>query len=507
MAALELQTSPRTPAPGHPEWLDPATHGGMSGADPRRWHAFIVVVIAAFMDILDASVVTLAVPFIQRDLGASYGQVQWVLAAYTLTFATTLITGGRLGDAFGRKRVFLCGIGGFTTASVLCGLARTPELLIAARVLQGVMAGVMVPQVLSIIQASFPPRERGAAFGVYGAVLGLGNVAGPLVAALLLQANPLGLEWRPIFLINVPIGVLTLLGVAALVRECRASDSVRLDLGGVVLVSTSLLLLMYPLVSGRELGWPAWAFWSMAAAIPGLALFAAYERQTARRGGSPLLNMALFARRSFVGGLLVNLTLLAAASGFFLVYVVLVQVGLGFSALDAGLTALPWPLGIAAASGASVQLAPKIGRRLPSLGTALMTLGMVGLSLALTVVGSAISGWHLVPGLLMGGLGMGLVMPTLTDFVLAGVPPHDYGAASGVLNTTMQVGSAVGVAAIGLVFFSLVGTLPAAGDGREVFTGAARTTLWYEAGLFATSFLLVRLLSSKPLRHTEGGTE
>jgi EmrB/QacA subfamily drug resistance transporter len=429
---------------------------GAEQADPRRWQALVVVAIAAFMDILDASIVILAVPFIQRSLGATYAQMQWTIAAYTLTFAVTLITGGRLGDIFGRKRVFLLGIAGFTLSSALCGLAATPEMLIAARVLQGAMAGVMVPQVLSIIQTSFPPRERGAAFGVYGAVIGLGNVAGPILAAVLLQGDLFGLDWRPIFLINLPIGLVTFAGVLALVRESRAPQALRLDPIGMVLVSAGLLLLLYPLVQGRELGWPAWTFAALAASLPVLAIFAVYEGRKARADGSPLVEMGLFRQRAFVGGLLVTLALLGGLVAFFLVYILYVQVGLGFSALHSGLTALPWPLGIVLASGASVQLAPRIGRPLLNAGFALMALAMGGLILAINLAGSEISGWHLAPSLFLGGFGMGLIMPTLMDFILAGVSGRDAGAASGVISTTMQVGSAAGIAVLGLIFFNLL---------------------------------------------------
>ena len=221
-------------------------------ADPRRWRALWVVLLAACMDLLDATVVLLALPFIQRDLGSSDAQVQWTVAAYQLASAALLITGGRLGDIFGGKRLYLVGVAGFTAASALCGRAASPALLIGARVLQGALAGLMVPRVLSLIQASFPPRERGAALGAFGAVLGLGNVGGPLIAGLILQADLLGLGWRPIFLLNLPLGLVALVGVWALQRDSRAPHPLRPDLPGVALATTALLLVLYPLVQGRE---------------------------------------------------------------------------------------------------------------------------------------------------------------------------------------------------------------------------------------------------------------
>lgn len=425
-------------------------------ADPRRWRALGLILLGAFMDILDATVVTLAIPFIQRDLGASYAQMQWVLAGYQLAFATLLITGGRLGDIFGRRRLYLWGVAGFSAASVLCGLARSPEMLIVARVAQGALGGLMVPQVLSLIQASFQRRERGAAFGVYGAVLGLSNVAGPFIAGLLLQGNVFGLEWRPIFLMNLPIGLVTFLGAVALVRESRSEHPLHLDLGGVVLAAAGLLLVLYPLVQGREMGWPAWSFVALAAAVPMFAGFALYEWRKTRADGSPLIPTTLFGQRAFVGGLLVALCLFAGIVAFFVVYAVFVQVGLGLSPIQAALGGVAWPVAISVASGLSIQLAPRIGRALLSLGTALLVLGMGMLIIALRLAGADVTVWHFVPGMFIRGFGMGMVVPTLTDFVLAGVSERDAGAASGVINTIMQVGGAAGVALIGVVFFGLL---------------------------------------------------
>jgi EmrB/QacA subfamily drug resistance transporter len=467
---------------------------GAFEADPGRWKALWVVLIAAFMDILDATVVFLALPFVQRELGASDAQVQWTVAAYQLSFAALLITGGRLGDVFGRKRLYLLGVAGFTAASALCGLAPSAAVLIGARAIQGALAGLMVPQVLSIIQAGFPPRERGAAFGAFGAVLGLGNVGGPLVAGLILQADLFGLGWRPVFLMNLPLGLVALAGVWALQRESRAPRPPRLDLPGVALATTALLLVLYPLVQGRELGWPAWSWALMAAAVPVLGLFALHERRKARLDGSPLVPPDLFGRRAFVAGLLLALALFAGVTSFFLVYSLLAQVGLGMTPLQAGLVGLPWPLGIAVASGASVELAPRIGRRLLGLGALLMAAGMGALVLALRLGGAGVAGWQLLPGLALGGLGMGMVAPTLTDFVLAGVPQRDAGAASGVVNTAFQVGGAAGVAAVGTLFFALLA------DGTG-FVAAAERVLWCQVGAFALAFLLVPLLPERPHAH------
>src|ERR1700728_1775675 len=254
-------------------------------SDPRRWLTLGILLLAAFMNLLDVSIVNIAIPSIQRDLHASYADVPRDLAGYTLAYALVLITGGRLGDTFGRKRLFLIGVIGFTIMSALCGAAQSPGMLIGCRVVQGAMGAIMVPQVLSVIQVIFPPAERIKALAGFGITAGLGTVSGPLISGLLIQHNLFGLDWRPIFLINVPVGILAGAASAVLVRESRGPPPPQLGPVGVILVSAALLLLLYPLVQGRQLGWPAWSFVSMAAAVPVLAAFIGYERFKGRRDG------------------------------------------------------------------------------------------------------------------------------------------------------------------------------------------------------------------------------
>ena len=426
--------------------------------DPRRWVALVVVLLAAFMDIVDTSIVLVAIPSIREDLGASYTAIQWTVAGYTLAFALGLITGGRLGDIFGRKRMFLLGVAGFTVASALAGLATTPAMLVGARVLQGAMAALMVPQVLSIIQVSFPPKEQRTAYGAYGAMLGLGAVAGPLLGGVLIGADLFGLGWRPIFLINLPVGIFALFAASVIVRESKSPLALRLDLVGAVIVTIGLLALIYPLVQGRALGWPAWAFGSMVASIPILAVFALYERRKTRIDGSPLVVLGLFRQRAFVAGLAVSLIFFSGIAGFFLVMMLYLQAGLGFPALRAGLTILPFEVGLFVASGLSVRLAPRMGRRVTSLGALLMAAGMAGLIVTIDRYGTGVGPWEFLPALVVCGLGLGLVAPTLVDVILAGVHHRDAGSASGVLNTNLQLGGAIGVALIGVVFFGLLGT-------------------------------------------------
>jgi EmrB/QacA subfamily drug resistance transporter len=428
------------------------------GADPRRWVALAVVLIAGFMQLVDISIVNVAIPSIQRDLDATYSQIQWVLAGYQLAFAVMLITGGRLGDIYGRKRLFMTGMAGFVLASALCGLAQSMGMLIGSRVFQGLMGAIMFPQILSVIQVTFPPRERGTAFGLFGATIGLATITGPLVGGLLINADLFGLEWRPIFLVNVPIGIAALAVATRYLAESRAPRALRPDPLGVAIVTVGLLLLVYPLVQGRDLDWPLWTFLSIAASVPVLIGFGIYERHKKARDGSPLVDMDLFRQRSFVPGLLVAGIFFMGIPAFFLTFSLWLQIGLGFSALHAGLTGAPFAVGSAVASTASVRLAPSLGRRILSIGALLLVAGMVGLIWTVGRYDGAVRSWQLLPALLVCGLGLGCVVAPLVTVVLAGIRGQDAGAASGVLSTVQQVGGAVGVALVGVIFFGLLGS-------------------------------------------------
>ncbi len=430
--------------------------------DPRRWLTLIVLLLAAFMNLLDVSIVNIAIPSIQRNLHASYGDVQWALAGYTLAYALLLITGGRLGDIFGRKRLFLIGVTGFTLLSALCGAAQTPGMLIASRVVQGAMGAIMVPQVLAVIQVIFPPKERIKALAGFGITAGLGTVSGPLLGGLLIQHNLFGLDWRPIFLINVPVGILAVIASAILVRESRAPRPPRLDPVGVGLITAALLLLLYPLVQGRQLGWPAWTFISMAASVPVLAAFIGYERVKARRDGSPLVQLRLFRERGFSAGMAIAVAFFLGIASFGLVLTLFLQLGLGFTPLHAGLTFLPFSLGVLAASAAAARLAPKFGRGVTMAGALIIAAGMAGVIAAVHHDGAAVSTWDLVPALVAVGLGLGMVIAPLADIVLDGVQAQDAGSASGVFNTGLQLGNSIGIAVIGVIFFGLLGSQSAA---------------------------------------------
>ncbi|MFF4601540.1 MFS transporter [Streptomyces sp. NPDC001339] len=472
-------------------------------ADRRRWIALAVVLTASFMDLVDATIVNIAIPSIQRDTGATFSALQWVTAGYALAFALGLITGGRLGDIFGRKRLFLLGMAGFTAASALCGLAATPGMLVGARVLQGAMAALMVPQVLAIIHVSFPANERGKVFGMFGAVIGLGAVCGPLIGALLTEGNLFGLEWRPIFLINLPVGVVGMLLGRRFITESRSPNALRLDLIGTALATAGLLMLLYPLTQGRESGWPLWGFVSMAASPLVLAAFVRYERAKSRKDGSPLVELSLFRVRTFAAGAGVQLTFGVVSGLFFLIWTLYMQLGLGWSPLRAGLTGVPFSLACSVAAGMSVQkLVPRFGRKVLQAGALIMLAGALLYIWQAGHYGTAMQSWQMAPAMLLMGAGMGLIVAPITDVAISEVPAEHSGSASGIFNTTGQLGMALGLGLSSVAFFGVVGDTGESGGAvagaaaRTAFINATTHSLWWISGglvlVFGLLFLLPR---------------
>ncbi|MEW2631664.1 MFS transporter [Streptomyces sp. NPDC048389] len=513
--------------------------GPEAATDRRRWIALAIVMTAAFMDLVDVTIVNIAIPSIQRDLGASFGAIQWITAGYALAFAAGLITGGRLGDIYGRKRLFLVGITGFTLASALCGFAANAEMLVGSRLLQGATAALMVPQVLSIVHVTFPAHERGKVFGLFGAVVGLGAVSGPLLGALLTQWNLFGLEWRPIFLINLPVGIAGLVLGRKFILESRAPKALRLDLVGVVMITAALLMLIYPLTRGRELGWPLSGHLCMAGSLLVFAAFVAYERHKTRKDGSPLVELSLFKVKSFAAGIAVQLTFGVVMGIFFLVWTLYMQQGLGWTPLRAGLTGVPFSIAVSAAAGMSVQLlVPRFGRKVLQAGAATMAAGLVIYIWEADRYGTAIQSWQMIPPLVVMGVGMGLIVAPLTDAVLSEVPREHAGSASGLINTTAQMGTALGLGLVSLVFFGSIDASAEAARGGtgggsigessggsadastggpvgdhvsgpdatgSAFVEAFGNSLWWVAGVLLVIFVVMFALPARPKQHVEGG--
>ncbi|MFD5287641.1 MFS transporter [Streptomyces rochei] len=476
-----------------------------AAGDRRRWYALAIVMTAAFMDLVDVTIVNIAIPSIRQDEGASFSQIQWITAGYALAFAAGLITGGRLGDIHGRKRVFLVGVGGFTVASALCGLAVDPEMLVASRILQGAMAALMVPQVLSIVHATFPAHERGKVFGLFGAIVGLGAVSGPLLGALLTEWNLFGLAWRPIFLINLPVGVAALVLGGRYITESRAPRALRLDLVGVALVTLGLLMLVYPLTRGRELGWPLWGHLSMAGAFAVLAVLVAYERRKKLRDGSPLVELELFRVKSFAAGIAVQTVFGIALGIFFLVWTLYMQDGLGWSPLRAGLTGVPFSVAVSVAAGVSVQkLVPRFGRKVLQAGALVMAAGVLLYLWEAGHYGLDITSWQMALPLVVMGVGMGLIVAPLTDAVLSQVPREHAGSASGLINTVQQMGNALGLGLVSVVFFGTMSDHPAPSGVGPAYADAFQNALGWVAAVMAVIFLLMFALPKRPAQHVEG---
>ena len=469
-----------------------------------RWVGLFVILAVEVMDLVDALVTNVAAPSIRDDLGGSDTLLQWLGAGYVLAMAVGLVIGGRLGDIYGRRQMFVLGATGFTLASGLCAAAVSPGMLVGSRVLQGLFGAVMLPQGLGMIKQMFPPKEVAAAFGAFGPVMGLSAIGGPVLAGWLVDADYWGTGWRMIFLINLPLGVLAVAGALRFLPATHGSGgstarATRLDYGGAVLASAFGFLLVFPLVQGRELGWPAWIFACLAASVPMFALFAWYEARVQRRGGDPLVVPTLFRKRAFTAGLVDGLAFFSALIGFSLIFTLYVQLGLGYSPLRAGLASVPQSLGMVVAFiAASAGLSERFGRTLLQIGSVLMGLGVVGVLVTINQAGADVTPWQLSPALFVTGLGTGLVFAPFFAIVLAGVEDHETGTASGTLTAVQQLGGALGIALLGTLFFHLLGDGAApGGGGSTAFQSAMERTLWAELGLLVAAFAATFLL---PLR-------
>ena len=436
--------------------------------DAPNWAVLPVVLAPTFMVTLDMFIVNVAVPSIQQDLNAGSAAVQMFIAGISLAVAATLITAGRLGDMYGRRRMFTIGLILFTLASAGCGLAPNSGELIAGRVAQGIAAGLMMPQVLAIITITFTGAHRVKAFSAYGLAMGFAGVFGQLIGGALISADIFGSGWRSIFLINVPIGLVALLFTRRVLPESRGSGKTRLDLFGVLLVSAGLVGVIYPLVRGREEGWPAWTWITLASALVVLVLFFVYQHALSSRDGAPLINTAMFGERAFPVGLLTSLLFYGTMSSFFLVLALYLQHGRELSAFASGCAFVPMGLGFFAASVLSKGLALKLGRQVLAVGAIVLA---VGLALTEFEAGQIDTtgglGWIIAP-LVIAGFGMGMVLAPLSSTVLASIPMKFAAAASGVLSTAIQVGTAVGVAIVGNVFYDKLG----ATVSRQAFVDA-----------------------------------
>ncbi|MEJ1201339.1 MULTISPECIES: MFS transporter [unclassified Streptomyces] len=426
--------------------------------DPNRWRALWVTLVAGFMTLLDVTIVAVALPSMQQGLHASAASVQWVVSGYALAFALTLVTAGRIGDAFGRRRVFLAALAAFVLCSAAAGAAPGIELLVVARLAQGVAAGCIAPQNSALIQQMFRGAERGRAFGLFGATVGVSSAVGPVVGGLILAlAGPEG--WRWIFYVNVPIGALALLLGFRLLPRVAPGGRGHLDPVGVLLLGAGILALMLPLVLA-EGGGVGRVWWLFPAGVLVLFAFARWEHRVARRGGHPLLEPGLLTEtRGYVTGAGLAALYFVGFSGVWLVFALFFQNGLGFSPLMSGLAVTPFAVGSATAAAVAGRLVDRLGRLLTVWGLVAVMLGLGTTALVLWLAPSDRAAWIAAPALLVGGLGSGCVISPNITMTLRDVPVRMAGAAGGALQTGQRLGGAVGTAALpGLYYLTLNAT-------------------------------------------------
>jgi EmrB/QacA subfamily drug resistance transporter len=478
---------------------DPAPAMGTIQVPPRRaWIAFAVVLLGAAMSLIDATIVNVALPSIRTSIDASEATLSWIISGYALAFGLALIPAGRVGDRLGHKWVFFTGLALFVAASVACGLSQSDGQLIVSRVVQGLAGGIYLPAVSAYIQLLFSGRVRGRAFAVFGAVLGVSSAIGPVLGGLLIQAFGDTDGWRFVFYVNLPIGIVALIAAAALVPNSpkQASAANGVDLVGLVLLSGALTAILVPLIEGQDQDWPVWTFVSLAGGVVLLVLFGFWERGVVARGRTALVPPHLFTHPAFTAGTFLALVYFAAFVSIFFSISLLWQAGLNHTALESGLVSIPFAIGSIVGASQSTRLAMRFGRTVLILGSGLVALGLLGVWLVLLLVPSPdLTNWDLLGPLLVAGFGSGLFIAPNVQFIVATVDPSEAGAASGVISTMQRIGSAIGIAVIGSVFFGNLafpsGRRPTADDVANAFGTAATAALLTSAAFAVVAFLLV----------------
>jgi EmrB/QacA subfamily drug resistance transporter len=449
------------------------------------------------MDLLDSTIAQVAAPTIRRELGGSYAVVEWVTAAYALAMAVGLLTGGRLGDIFGRRRMLLTGIAGFVLASAACAAAQNAAELIGARAVQGLFGAIMLPQVFGLIRDLFAAHEMGKAFGVYGPVMGLSAMLGPIASGGLISLNLFGSGWRAIFAVNVPVGLAALaLGVRTLPKTANTGPGAggsrrgRLDLPGALLAGLGMFGLVFPLAQGRSLGWPAWSFAMMAGAVLALAGFGWYQVRRQRAGRAPLVEPSVFRNRPYLAGIVFSVVFTGSLGGIVMIFNVFLQNGLGFTPWHSAVTTAPWAAGAFVGSAIGGITMAKLGRRVLHAGLIVEAAGLLGIYAVLRGAGAGISTADLLGPMIVGGIGMGMVFVPLFDIVMAGVRPREMGSAAGVLQTVNSLGMSLGIAGIGAVFFALASRGGGIGPHVPLYLHAAEWAALATTALLAGSFAL-----------------
>ncbi|OBG93359.1 MFS transporter [Mycobacterium sp. E3298] len=462
------------------------------GTERRNWFALAVLLVGAFMALLDSTIVNVALPAIRTSLSASNATLSWIVSGYALAFGLALIPAGRVGDRFGHKWVFIAGLSLFTMASLACGLAQGEGGLVCARAVQGLGGGIFFTPITALIQLMFAARKRARALAIMGSTIGFSVALGPLIGGLIIQAFGADPGWRLVFDVNVPLGVLAVVA-AAILLPAGTERAASADWVGLILLSAALVALLVPLIQGQQDGWPLWTYASMAGAVALLVVFAQWERHVETNGGNPLVPPRLFSHASFTGGVLLALVYFAAFTSIFFTIALLWQAGLGHTALQSGLVVTPFAIGLVGGASQSDSLAARFGRTVLVVGLGMVAVGITAIWLVLALTpGTAYGGWQLAAPLLIAGLGSGLFIAPNVDFIVATVDAADAGAASGVIGTAQRVGSAIGIAIIGTVLF---GTLHVRRAGPEALAAAfghsATLAMAASAALSVAAFALV----------------
>jgi EmrB/QacA subfamily drug resistance transporter len=493
-ASFSPSGAPDAPGAGGAPGAAASPPAGQSPAAGYGWRPVIIVLVGAFMALLDTTIVNVALPSIRDGLHASSASLEWIVSGYALAYGLALVPGGRAGDRFGHKRMFLIGLTIFTVASVACGVAQTQGEIVAARIVQGLGAGLFFPAISATIQHSFTGPARSRAFGVLGAVIGVSTAMGPLLGGIIIASAGAADGWRWVFLVNLFIGAVAIPMAAWRLPRGEMRTRRGFDPVGLGLLTAGLLLLLVPLVEGQQDGWPVWTWLCFGGSAVVLALLAVWEGRADRRGGDPLLKPGLLRQTSFSAGAVFAIAFFGGFSSIFFTLSILWQEGLGHSALMTGVVIAPYSVGTLAAAANSHRLSARLGRYVLVLGCSLLLAGLLLVILVIHLTSPAVNGWDLVGPLLLAGLGTGMTIAPNQDFVLATVPRQEAGTAAGILGTSQRVGTAVGIAVIGTVLFGSLKVIPGPHGVATAFTHSAQLALAANLGFMLVALVLVLAL-------------
>jgi EmrB/QacA subfamily drug resistance transporter len=472
----------------------PAPENSAMAPGGHGWRAVCIVLVGAFMALLDTTIVNVALPSIRTGLHASAASLEWIVSGYALAYGLALVPGGRAGDRFGHKTTFLLGLTIFTLASVGCGISQTQGQIVAARIVQGLGAGLFFPAISATIQHAFTGAARSKAFGVLGAVIGMSTAMGPLLGGVIIAVAGTREGWRWVFLVNLFIGAAAIPMAAWLLPRAATRTRRGFDPVGLGLLTAGLLLLLVPLVEGQQDGWPAWTWICFGCCAVVIGLLTIWERQADRRGADPLLKPGLIRRASFSAGAIFAIAFFGGFSSVFFTLSILWQEGLAHSALLTGLMIAPYSVGTLVSAANSDKLSARLGRMVLVLGCTLLLAGLALVVLVIHLTAPAVNGWYLIGPLLLAGVGTGMTIAPNQDFVLATVPRREAGTAAGILGTSQRVGTAIGIAVIGTVLFGSLKFTRGPHAVASAYSHSAQLALLANLGFMVVALVLVLAL-------------